>query len=376
MSPLVKYLLRNLSSRPFVTALVIGSMIVVGTTIAGVTATAAGLRKAFGTRGHDNWAMVVATGAHTEKDSSLDPTWLNMISTQPDIKRISPEVVTATMVAQSGSMDVVLLRGLEPIGFDMHQVVVTEGRMPEHAKPEIIVGDTLRKHLPWLKLGAHIKLVDMDLTVVGYFRASGFFSGEAWTTRAVFQADPARKSLGVVYLEAASPAAATTIATNLKGIKAIRVDASTEADFYEKMIGEYKHLAIGLLMVFLLVVGGAVLTAASVLALLQQRRLPELCMMRAMGFRDRRISALIIYETQLAVMVGGGIGITIAAIALRNFVMHAVSGSISSINFEASLSWDVAAQTIGLMFAIGFAGAIVPIIRMKRTGITVGLREE
>jgi putative ABC transport system permease protein len=376
MSPLVKYVLRNLGTRPFISGLVLATMMVVGATIGGVGAVAAGLKKSFQFAGHENWVLVSERNVRSEKDSNLEPATLNPITAAIEIKRYSPEVVNTSMLYSHDTVSLVQLRALEPAGFDMHEFQLLEGRAPAKGALEFVIGEALLKHVPWLGIGATIPLINAKWTCVGVFRAPGFFSGELWTTRAAILADPQRSSLSVVYLETATAADAAAIAAKLAGEKAIKVDAVPEPKFYAKLVKDFDHLVTGMLLVFALVVTGAILTAASLVAVFQQRRLGELSVMRAMGFRSGAIAMLIFYETELLVLMGGVGGLVLTWLVLRNYVVHVDGGNLSSVNFTAPMGWTLAVVSMGVMFLVGIFGAIVPVLRMLGTPVTRGLREE
>jgi ABC-type lipoprotein release transport system permease subunit len=369
MSPLAKYVTRNLGTRPFVTSLVVSYMLVVGLTIGGVIATSAGLRAAFSPKGNEKWVLVLGRNAEDEKDSVLTNSVINAVSVNPEVKHYSPEAVTT-------NAGLLVLRGLEPQGFELHGMRLLEGRKPDLGRDEIIVGKALLELRPDLRIGATIHLITRDFTVVGTFSADDHYEGEAWTTRAKFLSEPNWNALAVILVETEGAAEASALAARLKSSRALDVNAMTERQLFDKMLGEYDHIALGLSVLFLFVVVGAVLAAASLLAVLQQRRLPELCVMRAMGFRDAAIARLIFYETMLLVMMGGCVGLAIATLACRHMSFQVVSLSLSSITFHVALTWAYAAVTVVLLFLIGAFSAMVPIARMRRTSITSGLREE
>ena len=129
-------------------------------------------------------------------------------------------------------------------------------------------------------------------------------------------------------------------------------------------------------MVLFLVSAGSILASSSLIALLQQRAVPELCVLRAVGFRSARVILLILLETELLTMLGGVFGVLVTAIALRQYVVYTVSTSLTPLVFRAPLTAPVAIVTLVGMFLIGIVGASLPIIRMARLDIAHGLREE
>ncbi|MEO6952252.1 MAG: ABC transporter permease [Polyangia bacterium] len=376
MSPLVLYLFRNFTERPFVRTLVVTTMLVVAATFCGVASIAVSLRSAFSFQGHENRVMVTERGARSEKESNIDPSLLNAITVSPEIKRRSPEALTFSMVAAEGTVTIVQLRGLEPQGFEMHDMKLVTGRMPEPGAAECLIGDVLLEAVPSFKIGNQLELLGVNMTVVGTFHAEGFLSGEAWTTRQFYTTDPRRKSLASVFLETSTPDEARALAQRLGADKVLRVNAVSEAAYYKGQTGAFDHIVFGLTAVLFLVSLGSVLASISLIALLQQRAVPELCVLRAIGFRSAAVSLLILFETELLTLFGGALGVFLTGLALRKYVVYTLSTSLTPLIVRAPLKPVIALAALAGMFVVGVLGALRPILRMRHVDIAVGLREE
>ena len=363
MSPLFLYLVRGFTERPFVRTLVITTMFVVAAAFAGVASIALSLRSAFSFQGHDTRVMVTDRGSRAEKESTLDPSLLNAITVAPEIRRQSPEALTMSMVLAGGSVTIVQLRGLEPEGFAMHDMKLVSGRMPAPGAAECLVGDALLEQEPSFAVGSQLDLVGVKVTVVGTFHAEGFLSGEAWTTRQFYTSDPRRKSLASVYLETSTREEARALAQRLGTDRALRVKAVLEPDYFKEQLGAFDFVVLGL-------------ASASLIALLQQRAVPELCVLRAIGFRATAVSLLILVETEILTLLGGGLGTLATAFALRKYVVYTLSSSLTPLIVRSPLRPEVALVALAGMFFIGIVGAARPILRMRSIDISSGLREE
>lgn len=376
MSPLTLYLVRGFTERPFVRTLVVTTMFVVASAFAGVASIALSLRSAFSFQGHDTRVIVTDRGSRAEKESTLDPNLLNAITVAPEIKRQSPEALTMNLVLSGGSVTIVQLRGLEPEGFAMHDMKLVSGRMPAPGAAECLVGDVLLEQEPSFAVGSQLDLVGVKVTVVGTFHAEGFLSGEAWTTRQFYTSDPRRKPLASVYLETSTREEARALAQRLGADRALRVKAVLEPDYFKEQLGAFDFVVLGLAAVLFLVSLGSVLASASLIALLQQRAVPELCVLRAIGFRATAVSLLILVETEILTLLGGGLGIIATAFALRKYVIYTLSSSLTPLIVRSPLRPEVALVALAGMFFIGIVGAARPILRMRSIDISSGLREE
>jgi ABC-type lipoprotein release transport system permease subunit len=376
ISPLLKYVVRNLTVRPFVGFLVLASMATVTGVIAAILSARGGLERALHPPVNNNWALVTSPHANAEWNSALPATDLATIVTRPEVVRYSPESITLTQIVHEDRIDMVILRAVEPLGFDMHGIKISEGRLPTPGEMEFVIGAAMQSHFNWLKVGSTITTMNMTLTCVGIFQAEGFYGGEMWMPRATIRLDPARNPLSSITVETKSPADVAAYIAGVNGLKSVDVQARTEAEFGDALVGEFRNLFFAFNVVFAFILAGSLLTAACVIAVLQQRGLPELCVMRAMGFRGFAISRLLVLESELIMMAGAALGLLTAFLLLSNLVVHASSTSFSIINYKAAMTWQTAGTTLGLMLIVGVVGAMLPIVRMRRTPITNGLREE
>jgi putative ABC transport system permease protein len=375
MSPTTKYVLRGLVARPLMTGAAFVTMFVVGVTITGVLAMGMGLRSAFTVVGHPNQVIVLPPLGTDESSGEIDPRVVNLVGVDPVVRRTSAEVIAYTYVPLPDRFEVVVLRGIAPENYDLHDMKLIDGRLPEPQKDEVMIGDALRLFLPWLQIGAKVKLITREFTVVGVFHAPGFRSGEAWTTLAKFRTEPKWQRNTVVYAQTNSADDATALVARLNTQRVAKVKARTEPEAFREMMKDFSHIQEGLLVVFVLVVGGAVFTAILLLAILQQRRLGEISLLRALGFRNARIVFLAFCETSLLALLGGGLGLAVGTFTMANRSLNLVSQQLSFMTFRASVTPEEAIIVLAVMLGIGVCGTIAPAWNVATTPITRGLRE-
>ena len=102
-----------------------------------------------------------------------------------------------------------------------------------------------------------------------------------------------------------------------------------------------------------------------------RERIPELAVLKTLGFTDMQVSVLVLGEAVLLCLVGGAIGIGIA------FVM----GPGLSVSLEGLLgSFDVAPASalmgLGVCLVIGLVIGALPAITAKRLAIVDALRRQ
>jgi hypothetical protein len=76
------------------------------------------------------------------------------------------------------------------------------------------------------------------------------------------------------------------------------------------------------------------------------------------------------------VLIGGVVGVLIAAISMHNLVVYAISWTLASITFKVAPTLRHAEISMLVMCLVAFAGVVVPIVRSRIMPIVSSLREE
>lgn len=99
-----------------------------------------------------------------------------------------------------------------------------------------------------------------------------------------------------------------------------------------------------------------------------RERVPELAVLKTLGFQDGTVLVLVMVESVLLVALGGLIGLGLAAVIMPG-VAAASGGMISLPNVQAQ-TWLLG---LGLMLAIGLVVGLLPALRAKRLKIVDAL---
>jgi putative ABC transport system permease protein len=119
-----------------------------------------------------------------------------------------------------------------------------------------------------------------------------------------------------------------------------------------------------------LIVGGIGVTNTMAMSVFERTR--EIGVLRAVGWRSRRIAAMIVSEAIGICVLAAAIGLALGVGAAEIFIQHSALSSLVQPVFDASVwSW-------GLAFAlgVGFVGAIYPTVRAVRLTPIEALRHE
>jgi putative ABC transport system permease protein len=99
-----------------------------------------------------------------------------------------------------------------------------------------------------------------------------------------------------------------------------------------------------------------------------RERIPELAVLKTIGFSDRSVLALVLTESILLIVIGGTIGLAIAALLMPG--VSAASGGIIQLPTVLPQTWLAG---LGLMIAIGIAVGLMPALRGMRLKIVDAL---
>jgi putative ABC transport system permease protein len=99
-----------------------------------------------------------------------------------------------------------------------------------------------------------------------------------------------------------------------------------------------------------------------------RERVPELAVLKTLGFKDGTVLVLVMVESVLLVMLGGLIGLGLAAVIMPG--VAAASGGMIGLPQVPAQSWRVG---LGLMLAIGVVVGLLPALRAKRLKIVDAL---
>jgi putative ABC transport system permease protein len=99
-----------------------------------------------------------------------------------------------------------------------------------------------------------------------------------------------------------------------------------------------------------------------------RERVPELAVLKTLGFRDGTVLVLVMVESVLLVVLGGLVGLGLAAVIMPG--VAAASGGMIALPKVPTQTWLVG---LGLMLAIGVVVGLLPALRAKRLKIVDAL---
>ncbi|HKI71104.1 MAG TPA: ABC transporter permease, partial [Verrucomicrobiae bacterium] len=209
----------------------------------GVLSIAQGFRRAVTSTGRDDIAIVLREGANNEMSSGLGRDGARIVKDAPGVARENGAAVASAELfviidvpkRSTGTDANVPFRGVEAAAPTVRgNVTITQGRMFEPGRNEVIAGVAAAREFAGLDVGKTIKLGKTEWNVVGVFSAGGGVAeSELWTDTTVLQQAYQRgDSYQSVYAQLVSADKFQEFKDALTSNPQIKVKVVRQAEFY------------------------------------------------------------------------------------------------------------------------------------------------
>ena len=356
--------------------------------LVGVLSIAAGFREAMAVSAAPDAAIVLRDGANSEMVSGFGRAQTRLMADAPGIARnaqgalASAELfVIINLPKRSTGTDAnVPVRGIEPAALQVRDnAKVTQGRMFEWGKNEVIVGRSAAMEFAGLEVGSKIPVGQSEWPVVGIFSAGGGVAeSEIWTDAKVLQDAYHRgDSFQSVYVRLNSAGAFEQFKDSLKSNPQLNVQVLRQTDFYSQQSETTTRLVttLGVLIASLMAIG-AVLGALNTMYSAVSSRTREIATLRALGFGGGAVVVSLLIESLLLALAGGIIGGGLAYVAFNNFHTSTMNlQSFSQVAFAFRVTPELLLRGVIWAAVIGLIGGLFPAIRAARMPVAAALRE-
>ncbi|HEX5789084.1 MAG TPA: ABC transporter permease [Woeseiaceae bacterium] len=380
--------LRNLPKRMGASAVAIVGVAAVVLVFAAVLSMARGFERTMLSAGTENTAIVLRSGATSEMNSGLSNEQVVIVENAPGVLRdgdasvVSPELyVIADVRMRHADTDAnVPFRGVLAGALEVRPSVrITEGRMFEPGKREIVAGRAAHEEFMGLDVGSTIRFGQAEWEIVGIFDAGGSVSeSEIWTDVRVLQAAYNRgNSFQTIRAKLEGPGSLAELETALEEDPRLDVDVMSERDYYATQSGAMTEFIgmVGYPLTILMAIG-AVFGALNAMYSSVSVRGKEIATLRALGFGPFPVMVSTIIESTLLALIGGLIGAAIAYFVFNGFQVSTLNGaSFSQVVFNFAVTPDLLAQGLWAALFIGVVGGLFPAIRAARLPVAQALRE-
>ena len=385
----VSYNVRNLTVRKGTTIAAVVGIALVTFLFAAVFMLQNGLKKALGTAGRSDNAIVLRQGSDAELSSGFDANQVSLIGAKDMVARSAGgaslavgEIVVVVALAKKGTDGIsnVQVRGTGGAVWDLRpEAKIVAGRKPQPGTDEVAIGKAIRGSFEGCDIGQSFDLKkNRPVKVVGIFDTGGSsFESEVWADVDFVRAAFGREStVSSARVHLTSPTKFDAFKADVEGDKTLGLQVTRETTYFEKQseaTGTFL-LYLGILISVLFSLG-AIIGAAITMYAQVSNRTKEIGTLRALGFSRVSILSSFMIESVLVAGVGGAIGV------LLSFIMG--SFTFSTMNFAtwseivlrfSTTPWIIVGSLI-FAIAMGLIGGFLPALRAARMSPLAAIRD-
>jgi putative ABC transport system permease protein len=251
-----------------------------------------------------------------------------------------------------------------------------------------LVGEQTFRKFGW-RIGQEITLkgtvfpVDLTLQIVGVIPSKTGNGIVLWFNRRYLEEAMEMfnrfASVGMIWIRADRPEHVDAVMRAVDDLfrnSEAETAAETEKSFISSFFSSFQGFVRVVLAVGFLVVGAVVLIAANTSAMGVRERIPEIAVLKSLGFRRRPILIGLVAESSLQALLGGLVGAVGAWIIFGALGAAGKTGNMPFLGPLASfqMSYGVAAEGVAIALAVGFVAGIVPAWNGARLNVTDALR--
>jgi ABC-type antimicrobial peptide transport system permease subunit len=300
--------------------------------------------------------------------SAIDERIGDKIAALPEVRDISGLMFGAAMLPDSGGF--IVLQGYPPHSFLMNRIDIVEGKLLT-SNHEILLGRSIADALH-KEVGDTMDLSGYRYKVVGIYESKISWEeiGAIITLRdgQVFLGRPRKVTLFAVRLKDPQKAANMVERINKEFPE---VHAALASDFVNELPDMQNSSAmIGSISFLAILIGGVGVLNTMLMSVFERTR--EIGVLRALGWRRRRILGLILREAIVLGLLGGLAGITVAYGLAWLLLQIPYYGEMLNPNWTP----EIFARAIFVALSLGVLGGLYPAFRATRLQPIEALRYE
>jgi len=249
-----------------------------------------------------------------------------------------------------------------------------------------LVGEALAKRFGW-KVGDTIPMQatifprkgsnDWPLVLSGIYRAKDRNNASAENQLMLHWSyfdesnDYIKNQVSFYTVQLENPAHASRVAQAIDALSLNsdhETKSQTEASFSQAFAKQFADIGLIVTGIMAAVFFTLVLLTGNTMAQAVRERIPELAILKTLGFKDGTVLVLVMVESVLLIVLGGLIGMGLASIVMP--VISASSQGMISLPGVPAQTWGVA---LCLMAVIGIVVGLLPALRAQRLKIVDAL---
>lgn len=239
---------------------------------------------------------------------------------------------------------------------------------------EIIIGKTAAQDLN-KTVGDTITIFNEDFKITGVFETGNFMqdAGASISLNNLQDLTSTDNEVSTIAVKVADNANVTDVSQRIENTYSDELSTTTAADQASRMNDALSTIdtatwAISLLAI---VIGGVGVINTMIMSVYERTR--EIGVLKAVGWRGRRILGMILGESIVLTIMAAIVGTVIGVVGVE--VLLSYSGSFGTM-IEPVYSLDLFLRAFGIAFLVGVVGGIYPAYRASKLAPTEALRYE
>ncbi len=328
--------------------------------------------------GSDRVVILLGRQSQSEANSQISREQIELLANTPAIARelgvpvLSPELVMTV----SGKSRVehrkinATLRGLQPAGLKVRPGFrITEGRMPQAGRMELVVGRRLRSTMASTEPGQTLMLAGRQWAVVGTFGLnSEIFETEIYADLAAMQSAYGRENqIQAVRVMLDKPDGVGAVRAFLAGEPRLDLEAPTERELYAEQVKSTSDLilVLGWPLAAILAIGVTTGVFNTMLIVLEGRR-HSLRTLAMLGVTPPVVVSGVVFESVVLSLIGACAGLLLIFGVMQGVESSMIGQGFSTVSFRFKLDGTAIAQSLALALGIGVLGGLVPGFRLLK----------
>jgi putative ABC transport system permease protein len=372
----ISVILANLRGRPARSLLTLSGIAIAVAAVVSLLGVVRGFERSllelYQGRGID--VMVQQAGRLQMTSSSLPESLGEQIAKVEGVAAVHPALIEVLSLLQDDMMGVVV-QGWQPESTAVRQLKLAAGQaFTDPQARQVIVGQRLAAAMG-VQPGASIDLIEGEkFEVVGVFESNNVFdSGSMFIPLQALQQLMLREDEVTMFAVVARERDPDVLRALAERIGAS--DSKLEAQVADEMAQKSTEIRVArsfawLTSVIAVSIGSVGMLNTMMMAVFERTR--EIAMLRALGWRRRRVIAMVLGESTLLSILGAVIGIVLAVVLVRFLASLPASGRL----VEGDIPFQIMAQGFVLALLLGLIGGVYPAWSASRLAPVEGLRHD
>jgi putative ABC transport system permease protein len=353
----------------------------------GFLAMAEGFTRSLTGAGSANVAVIVGQGVRSEPMSALSPDAVQQTEAHAANAGIASDRMSAERVRVAsarradGGAGTVVLRGVTPAAaaFRQNRRTAAGAQPPMPRGQEVVLGVAAARQLGAERPGDAVRLAGQTWRVTALVESGGTaLESEAWVASdALAAAFPGEAFVQSLRLPLAGGEVPAGLRASLTSDPRLSVRIEREDRFFAAQSAGLAGMLRAFAWPLAIVMGlGALAGALNTMFTSVAARTQEIATLRAIGFGPGGTFLATFAEALVLALVGGGLGVALAALVLGGRSGSTLAGGAAEVSFTYALTPGAVGAAFLFALLVGVLGGAWPAVRAARQPILAGLNSD